>query len=267
LAKEHAAVGDALVLLARRRDRLKSVAEACRNLGAAKVALCVGDVTRRVDVQRAAKAAAAMGGLDIAYANAGYSQSGTLESMSLEDWRRQMEVNVEGVLHTVQTCVPMLKASRGRLAIVGSVTGFGSLADSGAYSASKAAVRALAQVLDLELAPVGISVTLVAPGFFASEIRKKKANGAPDPTAPEYIPRFLLGDPVKVARAVRKAVLRRKHELILPLHAKSAVFFLRHFPGLSQILARRLSRARLARRAAVQGRGPSSGLAKESRIR
>jgi NAD(P)-dependent dehydrogenase (short-subunit alcohol dehydrogenase family) len=165
-----------------------------------------------------------------------------------------MEVNVEGVLHTVQSCVPLLRESRGRLAIIGSVVGFGALAEGGAYAASKAAVRALAQVLDLELAPSGISVTYVAPGFFDSEIRLKDADGRPSPGAAEYIPSFLRGDTAKVARQVRRAVDRRRRELVLPLHAKSAVFFLRHFPGLSQALARRLSVARLKRRRDVQGR-------------
>jgi short-subunit dehydrogenase len=165
-----------------------------------------------------------------------------------------MEVNVEGVLHTVQTCVPLLKPSRGRIAIIGSVVGFGSLAESGAYAASKAAVRALAQVLDLELSPWGISVTYVAPGFFSSEIRLKDADGKHAPDAPEYIPSFILGDAAKVARQVRKAVRRRRRELILPLHAKSAVFLMRHFPGLAQVFARRLSSVRARRRLKIQGR-------------
>lgn len=255
LAKEHASVGHALVLFARRGERLKAVAAACRSLGAAKVITCVGDVRRRADLARAVRAAdEELGGLDVAYANAGYSQSGSLESLTLAQWRRQMEVNVEGVLHTVQTSVPLLKASRGRLAIIGSIVGFGSLAESGAYAASKAAVRALAQVLDLELAPSGISVTYVAPGFFSSEIRLKDADGRPRPTAPEYIPAFLLGNTAKVARQVRKAVLKRRRELILPLHAKSAAFLLRHFPALSQALARRISKVRTRRRMEIQGR-------------
>jgi short-subunit dehydrogenase len=255
LAKEHASVGHALVLFARRSERLKLVAAACRSLGAAKVLICVGDVRNRKDVAKASKTAEkGLGGLDIVYANAGYSQSGRLESLSLAQWRRQMEVNVEGVLHTVQTCVPQLKASRGRLAIIGSVAGFGAAAESGAYSASKAAVRALAQVLDLELSPEGVSVTYVAPGFFASEIRLKDADGRPAPDKPEYIPSFILGDTAKVARQVRKAVQRRRRELILPLHAKVAVYLFRHFPALSQALTRRVSAARMRRRKKIQGR-------------
>lgn len=254
LAKEHASVGHALVLFARRAERLKALAAHCRALGAAEVRVCVGDVRRRQDLVRAVKTARrAFGGLDVVYANAGYSQSGRLESLSLARWRRQMEVNVEGVLHTVQTCVPLLKESRGRLAVIGSVAGFGSLAESGAYAASKAAVRAFAQVLDLELTPEGVSVTYVAPGFFSSEIRLKDANGRAAPDKPEYIPALILGDVAKVARKVRKAVFLRRRELILPLHAKYAVFLFRHFPSLSQEILRKLNTVRLKRRKSIQG--------------
>ncbi|HTA17201.1 MAG TPA: hypothetical protein VK786_05605, partial [bacterium] len=71
---------------------------------------------------------------------------------------------------------------------------------------------------------------------------------------PEYIPSFILGDTAKVARQVRKAVQRRRRELILPLHAKVAVYLFRHFPGLSQALTRRVSAARMRRRKRIQGR-------------
>jgi hypothetical protein len=64
----------------------------------------------------------------------------------------------------------------------------------------------------------------------------------------------MRGDTAKLARTVRTAVERRRRELILPLHAKSAVFLLRHFPALSQVLARRISAVRIRRRKEVQGR-------------
>ena len=167
LALEHAAAGDSLLLLARRRDRLSALAKRCRALGPGRVEFLAGDVSGRSVLDAAAGLARRrLGGLDLAYANAGYSQSGKVEELSLARWRRQMAVNLEGVLHTVQACLPLLKASRGRLCLVGSVVGYGSLSGSAAYAASKAGVRALAQVLDLELASEGVSVTHVAPGFF-----------------------------------------------------------------------------------------------------
>jgi len=255
LALEHAAQGHALVLLARRKAKLAQVAKACLAAGATQ-ALCVAaDVTRPAALRRAAALAQKkLGGLDVAYANAGYSQAGALATMPLASWRRQMQVNVEGVLHTVQACLPLLAQSRGRLGIVGSVVSYGSLSASGAYAASKGAVRSLAQVLALEADPDGVSVTYIAPGFFGSEIRLKDADGNPKPQAREYMPAWLLGDAAALARRTRCAVQARRRELVWPLHAKLAVFMLRHAPGLSQAVLGRLSAARLKRRQALQGR-------------
>lgn len=254
LALEHAAQGDRLLLLARRLDRLKALAAECRRAGASDVIVVRGDVRKRTDLNGALRKAKAWGGLDWAYANAGYSQSGRLEALSLAQWREQMAVNVEGVLHTAQACLPLLRASQGRLVLTGSVVGYASMAGSGAYAASKAAVRALSQVLDLELQGSGASVTYAAPGFFRSEIRLKDADGRPDPSAAEYLPHWLLGDEHELARALRQAAWARRRELVWPLHAKLAVFVIRHFPGLAQAVARRASAAREARRRKVQGR-------------
>jgi NAD(P)-dependent dehydrogenase (short-subunit alcohol dehydrogenase family) len=255
LALEHAAQGHALVLLARRGDKLAQVAEACRQAGAADILTVPGDVTRPADLRKAAALADRhLGGLDVAYANAGYSQAGPLAELSIKAWQHQMGVNVSGVLHTLQAAWPLLKASRGRLGIVGSVVSFGSLADTGAYAASKGAVRGLAQVADVEARAQGISVTYIAPGFFASEIRLKDSDGNADGGAKEYMPGWLLGDAATLARRCRQAVQARRRELVWPLHAELAVFFFRHFPGLAQAVVRRLSVTRLKRRRAVQGR-------------
>jgi NAD(P)-dependent dehydrogenase (short-subunit alcohol dehydrogenase family) len=255
LALEHAAHGDRLILLARRLDRLRQVARECRHAGAAEVLLLRGDVSlRRVLDQAVKQARKAWAGLDWAYANAGYSQRGRLESMPLSAWRAQMGVNVEGVLHTLQASLPLLKASSGRLVLIGSVAGYASLAGAGGgYSASKAVLRIFAQLLDLELAGSGCSVTLATPGFFHSEIRRKDPQGRFDADKREYMPDWLLGDERDLARVLRRAALKRQRELVWPLHAKLAVFLLRYFPGLAQAIARRASRAREARRKELQG--------------
>lgn len=255
LAREHARAGHALVLVARRAPRLKALAKDCAGLGASRVLTLAGDVGLRRALDRAAgMAQGALGGLDIAYANAGYSQAGRLENLSLEQWRRQMRVNVEGVLGTAQACGPLLKASRGRFGVVGSIAGYGSTSETSAYAASKAAVRALAQILDLEWAAEGVSVTHIAPGFFASEIRLKAASGRFDPDKPEYIPDFILGDTDRLARVVRRAVEGRRRELVWPKHAQVAVFLIRHFPALFHALNRRISSVRTEKRRKMQGR-------------
>lgn len=253
LAREHARLGHSLVLVARRAARLRALAAECRALGAPRALVCVGDVARRAVLLKAARLARSkLGGLDVAYANAGYAQGGALATMPPARLRRQLAVNLEGALHTVQACLPLLKAGDGRLGLVGSVVAYGSLAGSGAYAASKAALRGLAQVLDLELRPLGVSVTFIAPGFFASEIRLKDPDGRPEPRNQEYLPSWLVGDPARLAHLSRRAVEAGKRELVWPLHAKLAVWLIRLAPGLAQALARRLSRLREARKRAAR---------------
>ncbi len=74
------------------------------------------DVTRDGDLERAAdRARAAFGKLDVVVANAGFGVSGMLETLSLDDYRRQLETNVFGVLRTVYATLEYLKKTRGRL--------------------------------------------------------------------------------------------------------------------------------------------------------
>lgn len=255
LALEHAAQGDKVLLLARRLDRLKAVAAACRAAGAADVRVLKADVTRRRDLDAAARLAKkSWDGLDVLYANAGYGQSGRLEDLSLAQWRAQMAVNVEGAWQSVQACLPLLKASRGHIGLVASVAGYGGTSQTGAYAASKAALRVLGQVLDVELSAHGVSVSVINPGFFASEIRLKDKDGRHDPKAPEYMPTWILGDPAVLARKTRLAVAAGKRELIWPLHGKLTAFLLRHFPGLAQALAKQLSSVRERRKMEIQKR-------------
>ena len=100
LARELAREGAKLVLMARRRERLDGL---CAELaaGARRPSLHTGDVTQRADLDAAvALAIAHYGRLDMAIANAGFGVVGTLETLGVEDYRRQFETNVFGVLET-----------------------------------------------------------------------------------------------------------------------------------------------------------------------
>jgi NAD(P)-dependent dehydrogenase (short-subunit alcohol dehydrogenase family) len=92
--------------------------------------------------------------------NAGVAIGGPLEYLPLDDVRRQFEVNVFGVLAVTQAMLPMLHATRGRVAVVGSIGGRLAAPFVGPYGASKAAIAALTDSLRMELAPSGIAVSL-----------------------------------------------------------------------------------------------------------
>jgi short-subunit dehydrogenase len=227
-----------VVLLARRAERLAALAAALQRDGHRALAL-TADVTRDGDVERAVEAArVAFGRLDVAVANAGFGVVGPVERLTLEDYRRQFETNVFGVLRTVQATLPALKAARGRLIIMGSVAGWVAAPNASPYAMSKFAVRALAEALGHELAPSGVAVTLVSPGYVDSEIRRVDNQGRLQPAAREPVPAWLLVPTEKAARTIVRAVGRRRREVVVTGHAKIAVFFQRHAPWLVARLVR-----------------------------
>ena len=246
LSLEFAREGADVVLAARRRDRLESMAAGIGAIGRrAVVAPC--DVTREGDLERAAAAGrAAFGKLDVVVANAGFGVTGILERLSLDDYRRQLETNVFGVLRTVYATLDDLKKSRGRLVVIGSVSGYIALAGSSPYSMSKFAVRALADSLGHELAEHGVSVTLISPGFVESEIRQVDNRGIlrTEKPAPRIPAPMVMATPT-AARKIVGAVARRRREVVITALGKVSVFLHRHAPGLL---------AQIIRRFAIKGR-------------
>ena len=246
LSLEFAREGADVVLVARRRDRLESVAAGIGAIGRrAVVAPC--DVTREGDLERAAAAGrAAFGKLDVVVANAGFGVTGILERLSLDDYRRQLETNVFGVLRTVYATLDDLKKSRGRLVVIGSVSGYIALAGSSPYSMSKFAVRALADSLGHELAEHGVSVTLISPGFVESEIRQVDNRGIlrTEKLAPRIPAPMVMATPT-AARKIVGAVARRRREVVITALGKVSVFLHRHAPRLL---------AQIIRRFAIKGR-------------
>jgi NAD(P)-dependent dehydrogenase (short-subunit alcohol dehydrogenase family) len=105
--------------------------------------------------------------------NAGVAVLGPLELLPIEDWRRQFDVNVLGLVAVTQACLPLLRAGAGRIVNIGSVAGRGALPGSGAYDATKSAVEAITDALRMELQPWGIPVSLIEPGSVATSIWQK----------------------------------------------------------------------------------------------
>jgi NAD(P)-dependent dehydrogenase (short-subunit alcohol dehydrogenase family) len=192
-----------------------------------------GDVTVEGDLERAVAAARQrFGRIDVVIANAGFGVVGPVEGLALADYRRQFETNVFGVLRTVQATLGDLKASRGRLAIIGSVSGHVATPGASPYAMSKFAVRGLAEALGHELAPHGASVTLVSPGFIEAEIRRVDNAGVFRADTPEPIPAWLVKPADRAARAIVRAVARRRREVVITWYGKLAVFVQRHAPWL-----------------------------------
>jgi short-subunit dehydrogenase len=248
LAREYDKRGARVALLARRKDRLEKLA---KELHDAKAIEC--DVTSDASVQAAVREAlAAFGDLDVVIANAGIGIMGSVEELSIDDYKRQFETNVLGVLRTVKASLGSLKRTSGRVGLVGSVSGFLSLPQTSAYSMSKFAVRALAEALGAELANDGVSVTHIAPGFVESEIRKVDNSGQVHADRRDPIPPFLIMSNERAALEIADAVQGRRPEVVVTNHGKAAMFVATRFPRTVHSVVR-LASAQISNRVKASG--------------
>jgi NAD(P)-dependent dehydrogenase (short-subunit alcohol dehydrogenase family) len=134
------------------------------------------DVTSEESWTGAVSAARDLGGLDVLVNNAGIILRGPTAQMSLEDWRRIEAVNIDGVFLGVRACVPLLRERAPRwpggasIVNMSSIMGLVGSGFSGAYAMSKGAVRIYSKSAALELAPFGIRVNSVHPGFIDTDM-------------------------------------------------------------------------------------------------
>ena len=232
VAREFARQGADLVLAARRLPRLLELAAEVRAIGRRTLAVAC-DVTQAGALEHAVgQAVEAFGRLDVAVANAGFGVAGPFERLALDDYRRQFETNVFGVLRTASAALPALRQSRGTLVIVGSVSGHVPTAGASAYAMSKAAVRAFALSLRGEVSSAGVGVVLVSPGFVESEIRAVDNQGRHHSGARDPVPAWLVVPAARAARVIVRAVARRRREVVVTGHGKAIVWVARHMPWL-----------------------------------
>lgn len=170
------------------------------------VTAIAGDVTDRASMDAAAATVLErFGGIDIVAANAGIYPEITIDEMTSADFDRVMGINVKGVLHTVQACLPALRAQPyGRIVITSSITGpLAGAPNLSAYAASKSALLGFMRSAALELVRDGITVNAVQPGNVATP-------GILDEFSPEFlaamtaaIPVGRLAEPAEIGWAVR----------------------------------------------------------------
>jgi NAD(P)-dependent dehydrogenase (short-subunit alcohol dehydrogenase family) len=183
-----------------------------------------GPVPVALDVTRAADREAAVervvrerGRLDVLVDNAGVALGGFLEQIEEDELRGVFDVNVFGAWAMARAALPHLRAARGLLVLMSSMSGRSALPGLGAYAASKFALEALGEVWRHELAPFGVRVVLVEPGAYRTEIfgrNRRLGRRVPDAASP-YAPlvdriddlatrtvRRLARDPAEVARLV-----------------------------------------------------------------
>jgi len=244
LAREFARRGFRVALVARRLEQLESLAAELTASGVRATAY-KGDVTVDGDISHVVAELAAQNVVpSIVVANAGFGIVGKAQDLTLDDYRRQFETNVFGVLRTLQETIEGLRKSRGRFVIMGSVAGHVSAPGGSPYAMSKFAVRALAEALHGDLRSAGVECTLVSPGFVDSDIRRVDNRGGLHPEVKDPIPAWLVMPTEKAARVMVNGILRGRREVVVTFHAKVIVFCARHFPRLLRFAMLKGVRAR-----------------------
>lgn len=213
IARAALATGDKVVATGRSLAQLR---DAFGNADPQRIALVQLDVA---DEAQAAPAVAAaverFGRIDVLVNNAAYGLLGRLEEVSAADIAQQFAVNVHGVMHMLRASLPVLRRQRaGHVINISSIAGVTGFNGASVYCATKFAIEGLTSSLALEVAPLGIKVTAVEPGFFRTEfldpssvrygatvIEDYAAQGSIEQSYGAYKGKQ-LGDPVKLAAAV-----------------------------------------------------------------
>ena len=242
LAWQLGRMGARLTLAARRGPLLDQLAGRIAASGAPRPLVAACDVTRDGELDRAvADSIQKWGALHVVVANAGFGVVGPLAKLTLNDYRRQFETNVFGVLRTIYAALPELEKTGGNVVIIASVAGWVASPGTSAYAMSKFALRALANSIAPELRLRGVTVTLISPGFVASNIRRIDNQGTLHARAPEPIPRWLVMRTDKAASQILRAVARGRREAIITGHGKVLVALERLVPWVIRAAASRMA--------------------------
>ncbi|WP_067674123.1 SDR family oxidoreductase [Nocardia miyunensis] len=205
-ATELAARGAAVVLGARRTDRLEELVARIREKGGRAEMLAV-DVTRRADlVDLVELAVDRFGRLDVLVSNAGIARTAPVASLDLDDWDAMIDVNVRGVLHGIAAALPVFRSQgRGHFVTTISTSGLKIVPSQAVYAGTKNAVRTLLEALRQESTDGVLRTTSVSPGFVRTEL----VDYVEDPEQREQIQQRMaeLGiSPDAVARAIAFAI-------------------------------------------------------------
>ncbi|HEY3467178.1 MAG TPA: SDR family oxidoreductase [Amycolatopsis sp.] len=205
-ALELAGRGAAVVLGARRTDRLDALVKKIRGDGG-RAELLEVDVTRRADLQRLVELAVErFGRLDVLVSNAGIARIAPVGDLDVDDWDAMIDVNLRGVLHGIAAALPVFRRQgRGHFVTTVSTSGLKIVPTQAVYAGTKNAVRTLLEALRQESTDGVLRTTSISPGFVRTEL----VDHVDDPAQREQAQQAMatLGiSPEAVARAIAFAV-------------------------------------------------------------
>jgi short-subunit dehydrogenase len=232
--------GAALVICARRADRLDAVAGEIRAAGGDALPI-VGDVKRVDDMQRLASSAVdRFGHLDVMICNAGFGIAGAIDEISPEQMRELVDVNYMGTFYAARAALPIFRRQgRGHVIIVSSIVGKRGVPYMGAYAATKFAQTGMAECLRAEVAGTPIHVSVVYPVSTETEFFEVMSRETGTAVTRAGGPRQ---DADAVAEAIARAIARPVPE-VFPLFKSRALVWVNAFaPGFTDRLVKRFGR-------------------------
>jgi NAD(P)-dependent dehydrogenase (short-subunit alcohol dehydrogenase family) len=211
-AKAALAAGHSVAASGRDSDRVSKALGKSNDLLAVKL-----DVTSRADAEAAVRAAVGrFGRIDVLVNNAASFYAGYFEELTPEQMERQLAASLIGPMNVTRAVLPVMRKQRsGHIISISSSAGLSGFEFGTAYAASKFGVEGWMESLHAEVAPFGITTTIVNPGFFRTELLTEQSTNYAEPSIADYDERRgkqlefwkaqngqQSGDPAKLARAL-----------------------------------------------------------------
>jgi short-subunit dehydrogenase len=212
LAERLAAAGARVALVARRTERLETLAESIRRAGGEALVLTCDVADREQSLASARRIEESFGGVDLLVNNAGYGHHRRFLDWDLDDMERMMRVNYFGALYWTKALLPgMVERKRGWLVFVSSVGGKLAVPEETAYAGSKFALSGFAEALSYEVEEDGVHVTVVCPGTIRTEFFDEEALRRMPAVA-----RRMMADVEPMVDAILAGLARGKYEVTYP---------------------------------------------------
>jgi NAD(P)-dependent dehydrogenase (short-subunit alcohol dehydrogenase family) len=243
LAERLAGEGADVVVSARNEAELQITATRCRAVGG-RAWVIPADVTREEECRRLVAATlSALGGLDVLVNNAGLTMLARFEEVKdLSAYERIVKVNYLGAVYCTHAALPHLKASRGQVVAVSSLSGLIGVPTRTAYVASKHALQGFCDALRIELANSGVSVLVVSPGFIKTDMRQSALGADGQPLGFDPRPERKAMTLERCVALIVGAMAKRRRELVMTASGKLARWVQLIWPGLVDRLAARATR-------------------------
>lgn len=221
LALQLAKQGASLSLAARDIERLNKVADECRAPGSKAIAVQT-DVASKVQCKNLIdRTVAEFGRIDTLINNAGISMWARFDEIEdLDIFEKIMNVNYLGSVYCTYYALPFIKKSNGRVVAVSSLTGKNGVPTRTGYAASKHAMAGFFDSLRIELMNSGVSVSVIYPGFVATEVRERAFGKDGKPLGQSHISEANIMSAEECARQIIETAAKRKRELVMTTKAK-----------------------------------------------